>query len=259
MTAFVSIPSAPSASAFTPGVAMILAAGLGLRMRPLTLERPKPLLSVGGRTLLDHALDRVQAAGVGTAVVNCHYKAEMIRDHLTLRAAPRIILSPEAELLETGGGVRKALPVLGPAPFYVINADILWRDGPTPALRRLAQVWNAAAMDALLLLAAPYNAIGYDGPGDFLMENERRLVRRPSGGTAPYIFAGVQIVRPELYQATPEGPFSNNLVWDRAAAAGRLFGLLHDQLWFHVGTPQALDESDQRWQDAPARFVPDSQ
>ena len=243
-------------STFTPDVAMILAAGLGLRMRPLTLERPKPLLTVGGHTLLDHALDRVQAEGVGTAVVNCHYKAEMIRDHLLRRSAPRLILSPEAELLETGGGVRKALPVLGTAPFYVINADILWRDGPTPGLRRLAQAWNGQEMDALLLLAAPYNAVGYDGPGDFLMECERRLVRRSRGQTAPYIFAGVQIIRPELYHDTPEGPFSNNLVWDRAAAAGRLFGLLHDHLWFHVGTPQALEESDQRWRTAPARFVP---
>jgi MurNAc alpha-1-phosphate uridylyltransferase len=229
-----------------PDQAMVLAAGLGLRMRPLTLTRPKPLLSVAGRTLLDHALDRLEQAGVRRATVNSHYKSEMIAEHLAGRVQPAIRLALEAELLETGGGVRRSLDHFGIDPFYVVNADILWLDGPkASALRRLAAAWDGERMDALLLLTARQGAMGYDGPGDYFLA-EGALSRRAAGQTAPWVFAGVQIVHPRLYADTPEGAFSNNLVWDRAQAAGRLCGLAHDGPWFHVGTPEALAATE-RW------------
>ena len=228
-----------------PDTAMVLAAGLGLRRRPLTLERPKPLLSVMGRTLLDHALDHLAEAGVPSAVVNAHYKGEMIAEHVKGRTAPAITLSPEDDLLETGGGVKKALPHLGNAPFFVINADILWLDGPDPALRRLAEAWNPDQMDALLLLTPTARAHGYDGRGDFQMDPLGALTRRAELELAPFVFAGVQIIKPELYADTPDGPFSNNLLWNRAQENGRLFGLSHDGLWFHVGTPESLAETEE--------------
>ncbi len=226
--------------------AMVLAAGLGLRMRPLTLERPKPLIPVAGKPLLDHALDRIDAAEIGTAVINTHYKGEMIAAHLRDRYRPRVVLSPEAELLETGGGIRKALPLLGPRPFLVVNADILWLDGPTPAITRLIDAWRPDIMDVLLLVNPTVSAIGYDGSGDFFMDPVGRLTRRPKGRIAPFVFAGVHIVKPELYRDMPDGAFSNNLIWDRAAEAGRLFGIRHDGLWFHVGTPDAIGEVEEK-------------
>jgi len=227
-----------------PSHAMVLAAGLGLRMRPLTLSRPKPLLTVAGRTLLDHALDRLAAAGVATAVVNSHYLGEMIGAQLAGRTEPEIILSPEPEALETGGGIRKALPYLGQKPFVSANADVLWLDGPVPAVRRLARAWDAAAMDAVLLLVPMARAHGYDGPGDFEMDEAGRLSRRRDGTAASFVFAGVQILTPALFADTPEGAFSTNLVWDRALPAGRLHGIVHDGEWFHVGTPDALQWTD---------------
>jgi N-acetyl-alpha-D-muramate 1-phosphate uridylyltransferase len=226
--------------------AMVLAAGLGLRMRPLTLERPKPLIPVAGKPLLDHALERIDAAEIGTAVVNTHYKGEMIAAHLRDRARPRVVLSPEAELLETGGGIRKALPLLGSRPFLVVNADILWLDGPTPAITRLIDAWRPDVMDVLLLVNPTVSAIGYDGSGDFFMDPVGQLTRRPKGRIAPFVFAGVHIVRPELYRHTPDDAFSNNLIWDRAAEAGRLYGIRHDGLWFHVGTPDTIGEVEER-------------
>jgi MurNAc alpha-1-phosphate uridylyltransferase len=224
---------------------MVLAAGLGLRMRPLTLERPKPLIPIQGKPMLDHALDRLEEAGVQTAVVNSHYKGEMIAGHLKDRSSPAIILSPEDTLLETGGGVKKALPHLGAEPVFVVNADILWLDGPSPTLARLAANWNPDEMDALLLLMATTKAVGYEGRGDYHMDPLGRLTRRTEREIAPFVFAGVQIVKPELFRDTPDGPFSTNLVWDRAQEAGRLFGLAHDGMWFHVGTPEALQESEE--------------
>jgi MurNAc alpha-1-phosphate uridylyltransferase len=203
--------------------AMVLAAGLGLRMRPLTLERPKPLISVAGKPLLDHALDRVAAAGIGTAVVNTHYKGEMIAAHLKDRIAPRIVLSPEADLLETGGGIKHALPHLGTNPFLSVNADILWLDGPTSAIERLLQAWNPKEMDALLLLHPAVSAFGYDGKGDFHMDPVGRVTRRRSGEIAPFVFAGVQILKPELFADTPKGAFSTNL----GQAAGERTPLRH--------------------------------
>ncbi|MFC5315654.1 nucleotidyltransferase family protein [Azospirillum rugosum] len=228
-----------------PEKAMVMAAGLGLRMRPLTLERPKPLIPVIGKPMLDHALDRLEEAGVQTAVVNAHYKGEMIADHLKARTRPAIALSPEDTLLETGGGVKKALPLLGSSPIYVVNADILWLNGPSPTLARLARHWDPEAMDALLLLMATTKSVGYEGRGDYHMDPVGRLVRRGEMEIAPFVFAGVQIVKPELFaQNTPDGAFSTNLIWDRAQEAGRLYGLAHDGLWFHIGTPAALQESE---------------
>ncbi|MBI1206420.1 MAG: NTP transferase domain-containing protein [Azospirillum sp.] len=230
----------PVFPSIAPKRAMVLAAGLGLRMRPLTLERPKPLLEVAGRSLLDHALDRLAEAGVETAVVNAGYKREMIAAAVERRARPAIALSYETELLETGGGVRKALPQLGDEPFFVINADILWHDGPVPALTRLAELWRAETMDALLLLVPAARAFGYDGRGDYLADQVGRLTRRTTSAVAPFVYGGVQICSPGLFDETPDGRFSNNLVWDRAERAGRLYGMVHDGEWFHVGTPDAL-------------------
>jgi len=241
---------------FQPDHAMVLAAGLGQRMRPLTLERPKPLLTVAGRSLLDHALDRIEAAGIPQAVVNAHYKAEMIATAVASRTRPAIRLSPEAEALETGGGIRQALPDLGSLPFLVVNADILWLDGAVPAIHRLAAAWDPHHMDALLLLMPVAEAHGYDGRGDFFLEESGldesgRLRRRGPEQEAPLVFAGVHLTTPALYHDTPEGPFSSNLVWDRALAAGRLHGLIHDGAWFHVGTPDALAATNRWFADHP--------
>lgn len=245
-----------SATHGAPKTAMVLAAGLGLRMRPLTLDRPKPLIPVAGRALLDHALDRLVAAGVETAVVNSHYLGGMIADHLAGRDDLTIVLSPEESPLDTGGGVRRALPRLGGDPIYTVNADILWLDGPTPALGRLAANWDPERMDALLLLMATTKSVGYDGRGDFHMDPLGLLSRRGESEIAPFVYAGVQIVKPELFgRDTPDGAFSTNLVWDRAMEAGRLYGLAHDGAWFHVGTPDALAESEELLAQGGMRWI----
>lgn len=221
-----------------PTSAMVLAAGLGMRMRPLTLERPKPLVVLRGRTLLDRALDRLRAAGVTRTVVNTHYLAEMIEDHL--RGQGDIVLSPEAERLETGGGVARALPHFGGTPFYVVNSDAVWRDGSVPALDRLAAAWDAAEMDVLLLIQPVDRAMGYHGAGDYHLRADGRLRRRGADESAAHLFAGIQILHPRLFHDIPDGPFSLNLLYDRAEAAGRLHGVEHDSDWFHVGTPEDL-------------------
>jgi len=221
-----------------PTTAMVLAAGLGMRMRPLTLERPKPLVVLRGRTLLDRALDRLRAAGVTRTVVNTHYLAEMIEAHL--RGQDDIVLSPEAERLETGGGVARALPHLGEAPFYVVNSDAVWHDGSVPALDRLAAAWDAARMDVLLLVQPVDRAMGYHGAGDYHLAADGTLRRRGTDEAAVHLFAGVQILHPRLFHDIPDGPFSLNLLYDRAEAAGRLHGVEHDSDWFHVGTPEDL-------------------
>ena len=223
-----------------PSHAMVLAAGKGLRLRPITLSRPKPLVEVAGQAMLDGVLDRLAEAGVAEAVVNTHHLGHMIEGHLMSRKAPRIRISREETLLETGGGVKKALPLLGSRPFYAINGDVIWRDGKTPALRRLAEAWDEAAMDVLLLLQPTASAIGYEGKGDFVMDQLGRLRRRKEGEVAPFLFAGLQILRQSLFAETPDGPFSLNLLYDRALAAGRLQGLRHDGAWYHVGTPEDL-------------------
>jgi MurNAc alpha-1-phosphate uridylyltransferase len=228
--------------------AMLLAAGLGARMRPLTETRPKPLIAVSGRALLDHSLDHLAAAGVETVVVNTHWLGEQIARHVEGRTNPRVVLSHEPALLETGGGVVKALPELGSEPFFVVNGDSLWLDGAIPALRRLAHAWRDDQMDALLLMHRTVAAIGYDGAGDFFADPLGRLTRRKPGEIAPHVYAGVHVLHPRLLRDAPAGAFSLNVVWDRAEAAGRLYGIMHDGLWFHVGTPGDLAEA-QRYLD----------
>ena len=223
-----------------PDRAMVLAAGKGLRLRPITLNKPKPLVPVDGRPMLDMVLDRLAGIGVEEAVVNTHHLGHMIEGHLRPRERPRIRISREEVLLETGGGVKKALPFLGERPFFVLNGDIVWRDGKTPTLLRLAEAWDDAIMDALLLLQPTASAIGYEGNGDFVMDQLGRLRRRREGEIAPFLFAGLQILKPSLFTDTPEGPFSLNLLYDRALSGGRLYGLRHDGSWYHVGTPEDL-------------------
>lgn len=220
-----------------PRAAMVMAAGFGTRMGALTADTPKPLLEVAGRALIDHALDHCAAAGVARAVVNLHYRGEMIRAHLARRAAPEIVFSPEDPILETGGGLVRAAPLLGDAPFYVMNADAIWT-GPDP-LASLAAAWDPARMDALLLVTPRGAAESHAGPGDFRLE-DGRLVRRGAAPTAPYVYTGAQIMRPEALAGAPQGAFSLNMIWDRLLAEGRLFGVVHRGGWFDVGAPEGL-------------------
>ena len=220
--------------------AMVLAAGLGLRMRPITLTTPKPLVEVAGRSMLDRALDHLAGAGVAELVVNTHWLAERIRHHLAGR--PGVALSHEDVLLETGGGVAQALPLLGDEAFFVVNSDIIWTNGGTPALTRLAEAWDDGRMDALLLLQRTAGAVGYEGPGDFFLSSTGEPRRRKGREVAPYLFSGVQILHPRLFEGAPSGKFSLNVLYDRALEAGRLFAIVHDGRWFHVGTPEALPE-----------------
>ena len=221
--------------------AMVLAAGLGKRMRPITDTLPKPLVAIGGKTMLDHALDRLSEAGVEDAVVNVHHLAEKIEAHLAARERPAITISDErAELLETGGGVKKALPLLGSAPFFHVNSDSLWSESGGSAMAALRQVWQPEAMDMLLLLAERETAIGFDGAGDFFRDERGRLTRRGMVSSAPYVYAGVAILKPDLFADTPDGAFSLNLLFDRAIARERLFGHVLDGQWLHVGTPEAI-------------------
>lgn len=222
--------------------AMVLAAGLGLRMRPITLTLPKPLVPVAGRTMLDRVLDHLDRVDAGRKVVNLHWLGETIRSHLDGR--DDIIFSEERELLETGGGVVKALPHLGAAPFFVCNADIIWTDGAEPALSRLLRAYDPARMDGLLLLQPVKTAFGYDGQGDFHLGADGRLTRRKQGETTPLMFAGVQILHPRLFEGNPGGKFSLNLLYDKAIASDRLFGIVHDGRWYHIGTPSALTEAE---------------
>ncbi len=234
--------AAPATPGWMPRRAMVLAAGLGERMRPLTDNLPKPLIRVHGRSLLGSILDRLELAGVPEVVVNLHYLGEMIEAHLAERAQPHVTFSREETRLETGGGVCQALPLLGDDAFFTINGDVCWLDGCTAALRRLAEAWNEAEMDALLLLHPTAHAIGYNGSGDFILSPEGRLRRRRELEVTPFVFTGVQILHPRLFEGMPEGPFSLNLIYDKAAEAERLYGLRHDGKWFHVGTPDNLRE-----------------
>ncbi|MFH6784204.1 MULTISPECIES: nucleotidyltransferase family protein [Methylobacterium] len=228
--------------------AFVLAAGLGKRMRPITATTPKPLVEVAGKSLVDYALDRIAQAGIPEAVVNVHYLADLMEAHLVRRrSAPLITISDEREtLLETGGGVKKALRHLGPAPFMVLNSDSFWLEGPQPNLGRLVAAWDPERMDMLLLLASAATSLGYDGPGDFHMDGEGRLTRRAEREVSPFVYAGVAILKPDLFADTPDGAFSLNLLFDRAIAAERLFGLRLDGQWLHVGTPEALREAEER-------------
>jgi MurNAc alpha-1-phosphate uridylyltransferase len=225
--------------------AMVLAAGLGTRMRPLTDTLPKPLVPVAGRALIDHVLDRLADAGVAQAVVNVHHKADAIEAHLKGRTRPKIVISDErGELLDTGGGVVKALGKLGAAPFFHMNSDTLWIEGVTPNLSRLAAQFDAASMDILLLLASTATSIGYDGRGDFAMAPDGRLSRRAEREVAPFVYAGAAILAPALFADAPKGAFSLNRLFDRAADAGRLHGMRLDGTWMHVGTPAAITAAE---------------
>ena len=225
-----------------PKSAMVMAAGYGTRLRPLTDTVPKAMVKVLGRPMIDVVLDRLAVAGVERAVINLHHLGEVIRDHLKSRKDIEIVYSEEKEILETGGGTKKALPLLGPDPFFVVNAKIIWLNGREDALHRLAKAWDPARMDSLLLLHPTVTAIGYDGPGDFLMDQEGRLQRRPEWEVAPFLYSGVNITHPRLFEASPDGAYSVNILWNRAIEQGRLSGIRHDGEWYHVSTPQHLRE-----------------
>ncbi len=236
----------PHVAVDVPRTAMVLSAGLGKRMRPLTATRPKPLVEVAGRTLLDRALDRVEAAGVTTAVVNVHYFADQIEAAVAARTGRlRIAISDErAVLLETGGGVTQALPMIDADPFYVINSDNMWIDGSADTLRLLAQRWDAATMDALLLLVPLARATGYDGRGDFHLDPGGVVTPRGEVRIAPFVYSGVQLIARRLFDGEPVEPFSMWRAWNKALANGRLFGSVHQGLWFHVGTPASVGETE---------------
>lgn len=229
---------------FRVRTAMLMAAGLGKRMRPLTATRPKPLVRVAGKALMDHALARLEAGGVERVVVNVHYLADTIIAHLRDRPGPmEILISDERQaLLETGGGLMKAAPLLGEDPFLCANSDNLWIDGPRDSIAMLSALWDDARMDALLLVVPHARANCHGGQGDFHMDAVGRLTRRKPAHIAPFVFTGVQILSPRLLKDPPSEAFSTNVFWDRAMEAGRLFGVSHQGLWFDVGTPQAIPQ-----------------
>lgn len=228
-----------------PESAMLLAAGLGTRMRPITETLPKPLVRVFGKTLLDHNLDALARSGVARAVVNVHHLADQVEAHLAGRTAPQITISDErGELRDSGGGIKKALCHLGEEPFFVLNADSFWLDGSRPNLHLLAEAWNPGTMDILLLLSGMSGLAGYDGSGDFEMDAQGRLTRRRERRVAPFVYAGAAILNPAIFRDTPDGRFSLNLLFDRAIGTGRLHGARMDGLWLHVGTPEAIHEAE---------------
>jgi MurNAc alpha-1-phosphate uridylyltransferase len=228
-----------------PRSAMVLAAGLGTRLRPVTQTIPKPLVEIDGRTLLDHAIDRLALAGVERVVVNIHYKAAMVAEHLGRRDHPQIELSEETELLDTGGGVARALPLLDEV-FFVVNGDVLWLDSNASALLRLAAIFDPADMDAVLLLQRTASAVGYDGSGDYFLDPLRRPRRRREREIAPYLFAGIQLLHRRLFEEPPSPVFSLVRLFDRAEAAGRLRAIVHDGEWYHIGTPEGLAATRER-------------
>lgn len=227
--------------------AMILAAGLGTRMRPITDKLPKPLVQVDGTALIDHLIAPLADAGVTEIVVNVHHLADLMERHLSARATPRIIISDERDaLLDSGGGVKKALTHFGGEPFFILNADSFWIDGPHANLDRMLDAWDPATMDMLLLVAPTSAATGYDGRGDFFMNADGVLARRGEKLVAPFVYAGVIITTPAMFQDTPDGPFSLNLLFDRALAKDRLRGLRLDGQWLHVGTPDAIPLAEEQ-------------
>ncbi len=223
-----------------PRRGMVLAAGLGERMRPITDTLPKPLIPIDGKPMLDHALDRLAAAGVHDAVVNTHHLGQQITDHLAGRSDLSVSISDEKDRLETGGGVANALPLLGDDPFYVVNGDALWLDGATPGLTRLAEQWDDDRMDALLLVYPTARCEDYRGPGDFVLDPCGQTRRRREREVAPFVFTGVQILHPRLFEDAPSGAFSLNVLYDKAIEAERLWSVVHDGIWLHVGTPDAI-------------------
>ena len=236
----------PRIDAAVPPTAMVMAAGLGKRMRPLTDDRPKPMVALAGKPLIDHVLDRLRAAGVGRIVVNVHYRPEVLEAHLEEAAADlEVAVSDERGLLlETGGGLVKALPLIDCDPFLVVNSDNFWVDGPADALKLLASGWDDRRMDALLLLVPHARAGNHVGQGDFHMDRFGRLRRRGRSRVAPYVFTGIQMIAKRLLDGAPDGAFSTNVLWDQAIASGRCFGAVHQGLWFDVGSPAALTATE---------------
>lgn len=234
-----------------PHTAMVLAAGLGTRMRPLTDDRPKALVEVGGKALIDHVLDRLADAGIARAVVNVHWFADRLESHLAARGRePDIVISDErAELLETGGGLKKARPLLGDDPVFLANIDSVWIDRGD-ALSDLIRLWDPDRMDAALLLARREGSIGFEGDGDFFVGDDRRLTFRGDAPAAPYAYMGVHITRPGYADGGPDGPFSLSPLWRRSATEGRLFGCVLDGDWMHVGDPRARDQAEARLKGA---------
>jgi len=232
----------PEITAPVPTTAMVMAAGLGKRMRPLTATRPKPLIEVAGKTLLDHVLDRLKAAGVERVVINVHYLADAVEAHLARHddGLDFAVSDERGQLLETGGGLINALPLIDADPFLSVNSDNLWVDGPADALKLLASHWDGGKMDALLLLVPQARAQNHKGQGDFHMDRQGRLRRRRPSHVAPFVFTGVQMLSKRILRDPPDGPFSTNVFWDRAIADGRCFGAVHQGLWFDVGTPQSI-------------------
>jgi MurNAc alpha-1-phosphate uridylyltransferase len=232
---------------------MVLAAGLGLRMRPLTDNTPKPLVSVAGRPLLDHVLDRLAGAGVTDAVVNVHYLPDQIINHVATRTAPRIIISDERDqVLGTGGGVVKALPLLGDAPFFHVNSDTVWIDGVRSNLARLAETFDPARMDILLLMAPTASSIGYSGRGDYGMLADGTLRKRREHQVVPFVYAGAAILSPSIFAGAPAGEFSLTKMFDRAEEQERLLGLRLDGVWMHVGTPDAIAAAEEAFMESVA-------
>src|SRR3954452_18087012 len=231
---------------------MIMAAGLGKRMRPLTATRPKPLIEVGGKALLDHVLEKLRVAGVRKIVVNVHYLAEALEAHLMSRDhGLEVVISDERRLLmETGGGLVRAEPLIDSDPFLALNSDNLWIDGPADTLKLLASQWDGPRMDALLLLVPQARALNHTGLGDFHMDRAGRIRRRDKSRVAPFVFTGIQIVSKRLLREPPAGPFSTNLLWNRAIEEGRCFGAVHQGLWFDVGTPQSIQMTETALENA---------
>ena len=227
-----------------PKHAMILAAGFGTRMRPLTEKLPKPLIEVGGRAMIDRTIDRLEDDGIEKVVVNLHHLGHLIEQHLRKRGSPEIVFSHEVEILNTGGGVAKALPLLGGDPFFVANSDIMWLNGPTSTLQDLASVWDDEKMDGLLLLHPTVEAYGYSGMGDFCIDPVGLLTWRPERELAPYLFAGVQILHPRFFDDPPPGPFPLTELYSRAIENERLHGMVHEGEWFHIGSPDGLAEAE---------------
>jgi N-acetyl-alpha-D-muramate 1-phosphate uridylyltransferase len=224
-----------------PNRAIVLAAGLGTRMRPYNGHIPKPLVEIGGKSLIDYSLDRLADAGVESVVVNVHHLADILERHLAPRQRPRIVISDErGELLGTGGGIAKALPKLGDAPFFLVNSDTVWLDGVKPNFKRMADAFDPNTMDVMLLLAPTTDSIGYTGRGDFAMLPDGRLRRRRENEVVPFVYAGAAILSPALFADAPHGPFSLTVLFDRAVEKGRLYGLRLEGVWMHVGTPEAV-------------------
>jgi N-acetyl-alpha-D-muramate 1-phosphate uridylyltransferase len=230
---------------WAPNTAMVFAAGLGSRMRPLTDTIPKPLIPLAGRPLIDHVLDRLAATGVSRAVVNVHYLADNLEAHLSARQKPEVIISDERDaLLDTGGGLMRAKQLLGDDSIVIHNSDSVWLDGVGNNLKRLFEAWDPERMDTLMLLASTSKCVGYNGAGDFNLDADGRITRRSESRMTPFVFAGVSVAHPRLFENAPDGAFSLNVLWDRAMADKRAFGLRMDGFWMHVGTPEALTEAE---------------